>query len=171
MLRSKRKHFNEKPPKSQPKAKNQEDKKIKRILKEKEIAPELKKPEIKPEVYDLWGETNKKPLKIRAPVVKYPKVPLPHPGQSYNPNKADLKNLLKKVVEVNKTKIDEEVVPEPTIELENNVFEESDEEEENLEGKIEPVSNNPPVDETQRLTKKDIKRKVISFFIYRENIS
>jgi len=35
-------------------------------------------------------------------VLRYPKVPLPHPGQSYNPSKEDLTNLLVKVVDLNK---------------------------------------------------------------------
>ena len=53
-------------------------------------------------IYDLWGSNNNTNRNINKPNLKYPKVPIPHPGQSYNPNKKDLNKLLTTVVENNK---------------------------------------------------------------------
>ena len=63
---------------------------------------------IQTEMVDLWADennTSKRKKPQSKPLISYPNVPLPHPGQSYNPDRNDLTNLLKKVVELNKPKL------------------------------------------------------------------
>jgi nucleolar protein 53 len=121
--------------------------------------------------YDLWGiKTTRSSTKITCPALKFPKVPIPHPGQSYNPSREDLTHLLHRVVDLNKR-------------LENNTdntildteerrqFPPSDDESENEENCNDKdnendttefkVSNNPPVDDfTQRKTLKEKKKGI-----------
>jgi len=126
-----------------------EEDKVKQTLKE-----ELKVKE--KEAYDLWevekNENNSKTIEIN-----YPKVPLPHPGQSYNPSKNDLKNLLSKVVEYNKPV----ELPQPQTEMaEIKQFEEDEDGEEEIDPN-EKISNNPPVLATDKLTRKERNKLVL----------
>ena len=108
-------------------------------------------------IYDLWenddknntNKNNNTTLKL-----KYPKVPIPHPGQSYNPQKKDLNTLLTTVVEKNKYLIPS---PEPSISSENS--EKNDWDDEASEEITKPVANNEPVSDLNRLTKKQKKLK------------
>lgn len=51
------------------------------------------------EVYDIWdGESKKKPSKLHPSSKRDKKCPLPHPGQSYNPDPAEHRKLLQKVL-------------------------------------------------------------------------
>ena len=106
-------------------------------------------------IYDLWGNDNNDTTnknKVSSPQLKYPKVPIPHPGQSYNPKKKDLNNLLAAVVENNKYLVSS---PEPS-------SDESDDEvgwDEESEKITKPVANNEPVSDLNRLTKKQKKLK------------
>ena len=106
-------------------------------------------------IYDLWGndnndKTNKN--KNSSPQLKYPKVPIPHPGQSYNPKKKDLNTLLATVVENNKY-----LVPSPEPSSDESGDEVAwDEESEKI---TKPVANNEPVSDLNRLTKKQKKLK------------
>jgi hypothetical protein len=106
-------------------------------------------------IYDLWGNDNNDKTNKNtnsSPQLKYPKVPIPHPGQSYNPKKKDLNNLLAAVVENNKYLVSS---PEPSSdELDNEVA--WDEESEKI---TKPVANNEPVSDLNRLTKKQKKLK------------
>ena len=91
----------------------QEQRQIKRIIEissSKAIQNNLKKDkENENKIFDLWGSsTNDNSNKNNKENLSYPKVPLPHPGQSYNPNKKDLNNLLTTVVENNKYLVKEE---------------------------------------------------------------
>ena len=110
-------------------------------------------------VYDLWGNDdnnnvnkNKDSIKL-----KYPKVPIPHPGQSYNPKKKDLNTLLTTVVEKNKYLIPEPE-PEPSSNSEVEAEWEQDEESEKI---TKPIANNEPVSDSNRLTKKQKRQKEI----------
>ena len=142
------------------KVSKQEQRQIKHIIESSKSKAVLnnsvqnKKPE-ENEIYDLWGEdteknTNKNQNPISYPQFKYPKVPIPHPGQSYNPKKKDLNKLLATVVENNKYLIPS---PEPSSESENHEWDEESEE------ITKPVANNEPVSDLNRLTKKQKKLK------------
>ena len=105
-----------------------------------------------PEIFDLWGEsTNKNTTSLKNYI--YPKVPLPHPGQSYNPNKKDLSKLLNTVVENNKYLVKSD-------DKDNNVeiLEFDDEKSEEI---TKPVANNEPVSDLNRLTRKEKRKKEI----------
>ena len=146
------------------KVSKQEQRQIKHIIessKSKAVLnnPVLNKTQEENIIYDLWGNDNNNASnnntsnnKISYPQLKYPKVPIPHPGQSYNPKKKDLNTLLAKVVENNKY-----LVPSPE---ESN--DESDNEvawDEESEKITKPVANNEPVSDLNRLTKKQKKLK------------
>jgi len=132
-------------------------------------------------VYDLWGNesaSNKSFFKFpNSPaflnkITAYPKIPLPHPGQSYNPSEKDVKHLLKKVVEINK-----HLIRNPTLEEEKEIltvklYESSDSEDEEEEEDFK-VSNNPAVDDAERKTKKEKKRliqKKLNLFKEKEKV-
>jgi len=102
-------------------------------------------------------------------VLRYPKVPIPHPGQSYNPSKEDLTNLMVKIVDLNK-KPDATVglfeKKEEIINEEEKIFISDDEFENEVEKEIfdendninHLVSNNPPIDDSTRKTRKEKKQ-------------
>ena len=130
---------------------------IKRIRKYRNVEQEeALKQEIKQEqehiekvAYDLWA-VEKPDTKRNSLQIQYPKVPLPHPGQSYNPAKNDLKHLLTKVVEYNKP-IEHE--PESTMPSEVKPFDESDSD--SGVDPNEPISNNPAILSTDKLSRKE----------------
>ena len=145
----------------------QEERQIKRIIEisnTKAIQNNLEKQSEKEnqnKIYDLWGTNQNKLISKNSNVnnskktnLSYPKVPLPHPGQSYNPNKKDLNKLLSTVVENNKYLIKEEDDDENNDDI--NIFD--DEESEEI---TKPVANNEPVSDTNRLTKKQKRQKEI----------
>lgn len=137
----------------------QEQRQIKRIIEisdTKAIQNNLKKDnENENKIFDLWGSsTNDESNKTNKESLRYPKVPLPHPGQSYNPNKKDLNNLLTTVVENNKYLVKEEE------ESENNEDVNAFDDEESVEI-TKPVANNDPVSDLNRLTKKQKRQKEI----------
>ena len=140
----------------------QEERKIKRIIEmdnTKAVKINREKEEEEKEkqnqIYDLWGEdTSKKENKNSQEKLKYPKVPLPHPGQSYNPNKKDLNSLLTSVVENNRHLVKNEEESEEN--EDENVFD--DEQSEEI---TKPVANNEPVSDINRLTKKQKRQKEI----------
>ena len=111
-------------------------------------------------IYDLWendknnNNINKNVITNNTPKLKYPKVPIPHPGQSYNPQKKDLNTLLTTVVEKNKYLIPS---PEPSISSDNS--DKNDWDDEESEKISKPVANNEPVSDLNRLTKKQKKLK------------
>jgi hypothetical protein len=111
----------------------------------------------------LWADDSKAkstiPLTRTSASLKYPKIPLPHPGQSYNPSKTDLSNLLVKVVEMNKKPEIFVKLDKPT-NVERKEFDSEDEEEEQQITDFK-ISNNPAVDDyTQRRTKKERTRAI-----------
>ena len=125
----------------------QEQRQIKRIIEisnTKAIQNNLKKDkENDNKIFDLWGSsTNNNSNKTNKENLTYPKVPLPHPGQSYNPNKNN-KYLVKEEEESDNN---EDV----------NVFDD----EESVEI-TKPVANNEPVSDLNRLTKKQKRQKEI----------
>lgn len=140
---------------------------IKRIQKYRDLDEEDKLIQTRKEVhekskvvptYDLWdGDNGQNKTVIAYPSmsnkddkIKYPNVPLPHPGQSYNPSAKDLKNLLSKVIDSHKPHYkDESQVEKSNLVL--NKFEESDEDSE--VDPNEPISNNPAVNPDDRFTK------------------
>ena len=64
-----------------------EQRKIKRIIENEKEKILLKKNENekKEEIYDMWGNEENNKNNILNKNISYPVVPLPHPGQSYNP--------------------------------------------------------------------------------------
>jgi hypothetical protein len=112
--------------------------------------------------YDLWGveEQVKKGTKSTAikMEVNYPRVPLPHPGQSYNPSKEDLKHLLSKVVEFNRPL---DLPPVSSMTLEVKLF---DEEVDDVCDPNEKISNNPAILAEDKLTRKERNKLVYSFY-------
>lgn len=143
--------------KNQKKKNNQEDRKIKRIKEMMENTGSSKNINKKTNndiVYDLWETNTSNTQKISIEPLKYPRLIIPHPGQSYNPNREDLKNLLHTIVENNKPKVEVAVEPDSKIELEEGKFETSEEEEENKQEDIK-ISNNPPVCVEDRLTRRE----------------
>jgi nucleolar protein 53 len=136
--------------------------KIKRIAEKINKEDNNIEDKIREDVYNLWDDKNdnkemKEVKKIQYPKLSFPKVPIPHPGQSYNPSREDLSKLLYKIVDLNKkvepvTKTQSEIV-------EKKYYSDTDEDEEYEE--VQPyIANNPAVDETQRLTRKEKKRKI-----------
>jgi nucleolar protein 53 len=115
------------------------------------------------EVYDLWANSQKSENKISNKLeyhtmIKYPKLPIPHPGQSYNPSQQDIKLLLNKIVELKPEKSTFEMPKlkkEPVISTRKNLPEEEDEKIDDFK-----VSNNPPVYDTQRKTKSEKKKSI-----------
>ena len=169
--KNKNKKFLGKKTKKIKKSSKQEERQIKRIIsnmpqnqKNKEKQEEEKQKQN--QIYDLWGSNTitkakteeNKSISPNNQNLKYPKVPLPHPGQSYNPNKTDLNKLLATVVENNKYLIqNEEQSSDNEEDKEKNIFEE-DEKSEEIKN---PVSNNDPVSDINRLTKKQKRQKEI----------
>ena len=139
-----------------------EQRQIKRIIessKTKAVLNNLDKDKNQNEnkIYDLWENNDKNNTNKNNNItlkLKYPKVPIPHPGQSYNPQKKDLNTLLTTVVEKNKYLIPS---PEPSISSENS--EKNDWDDEASEEITKPVANNEPVSDLNRLTKKQKKLK------------
>jgi hypothetical protein len=130
-----------------------EERMIKRMKQSEEYC--VKKPEVSTKEDSLWGDAadSKKSIKLKTEQLKYPKLPLPHPGQSYNPSKSDLSNLLVKVVEMNKKPDIVEQLKKPT-NVEKKTFDSEDEEDNDIPLEDFNPSNNPPVDDyTQRRTK------------------
>jgi hypothetical protein len=133
-----------------------EERIIKRMKKAEEFQTEQAEEKV---IKDIWNDNEpvaKKGFANTKPTsLKYPKVPLPHPGQSYNPSKEDLSNLLHKVVELNKRP----EAKQEKVDIEKRVFLSDDEDE--IENLTEfKVSNNPPIDETDRKTKTERNRKI-----------
>ena len=139
------------------KSSKQEERRIKRMIEISNLNAinNNKKEEKENQIYDLWGEYTSSKATKNTTQYKYPKVPLPHPGQSYNPYKKDLNKLLSSVVENNKHLIKEEESNESD-NKEGNIFD--DEESEEI---TKPVANNEPVSDTNRLTKKQKRQKEI----------
>lgn len=139
-----------------------EERKIKRVAESiAKNGEEERKKNSKTESYDLWVEDNNTSGNklISFPKPQFPKVPIPHPGQSYNPSRDDLGKLLHKVADLNKylTHTLEEPTQEP-VEQGKFISDDEEDEEEITDAKI---SNNPPVDDfTQRKTKKEKKRDI-----------
>ena len=140
------------------KSSKQEERQIKRMIEISNLNANNKKIEEKNEnqIYDLWGAEASSKTNKNIPQFKYPKVPLPHPGQSYNPKKADLNKLLSTVVENNKHLIKEEEEINESDNKEGNIFDDDESEE-----ITKPVANNEPVSDTNRLTKKQKRQKEI----------
>jgi nucleolar protein 53 len=118
----------------------------------------------KPQVKNLWDDDDNTAPKLSFPKInsKFPKVPLPHPGQSYNPSREDLSNLLNKIVDHKKQKInikiENELKTEEELALQEKVFESDSESDDEV--KLDNT-NNPPVDDfTQRKTKKEKKKNI-----------
>jgi nucleolar protein 53 len=133
-----------------------EERQIRRIAEKLQNEKVVEKETIN-EVVDLWGDDV---LKIKKnpsqnQTIKFPKLPIPHPGQSYNPSKQDISSLLHKIVDIHKK-------PEEKInEVEERLFPNSEDEDEISEEEEFKVSNNPAVDDfTQRKTKKDKKKDI-----------
>ena len=145
--------------KREKKTSKQEARQIKRMIEISNLNANNKNKEEDKEkenqLYDLWGSDTKSKTNKNTSQLKYPKVPLPHPGQSYNPNKKDLNKLLSSVVENNKYLIKEEE-PNENDNIEGNIFDDVESEE-----ITKPVANNEPVSDTNRLTKKQKRQKEI----------
>jgi hypothetical protein len=158
-----------------------EERKIKRMLKHKQTQIEIQKnqqpalpsnqKQEQGKAYDLWENTYASTDPIfkfpnssanQNKNVVYPKIPLPHPGQSYNPSEKDVRHLIKKVVEINQhlakkseTEAPKEIEPVKLYESSDS----EDDEDDNAERDFK-VSNNPAVDDTERKTKKEKKRLI-----------
>lgn len=140
----------------------QEEKKIKRIKETIETTQKSEKNTNKSKedvIYDLWETNPNKSSKISIEPLKYPKLIIPHPGQSYNPNREDLKNLLQTIVDNNKPKVNIAVEPISTLQLQEGKFEISEDEVEENQGDIK-ISNNPPVMDENRLSRRERNKMV-----------
>ena len=153
-----------------------EQRKIKRIIEKEKEKVLFKKDENekKKEIYDMWGNEEEYNNNLSNKNISYPILPLPHPGQSYNPNKKDLNHLLKKVVELNKKINNKEVNKKKEINR-NNIFksEDEDEDEEEINTSLIKISNNEPVSDLNRLTKKEKRikeKKKVNKLIDKQNI-
>jgi len=153
-----------------------EQRKIKRIIENEKEKILLKKNENekKEEIYDMWGNEENNKNNILNKNISYPVVPLPHPGQSYNPNKKDLNHLLKKVVELNKNIYNKEEKKYKKKEInKTNIFKSDDENEEEINISLIKISNNEPVSDLNRLTKKEKRikeKKKVNKLIDKQNI-
>ena len=151
-----------------------EERKIKRIIENEKEKILLKndKNEKKEEIYDMW-ENEEENNGVSNKNISYPVVPLPHPGQSYNPNKKDLNHLLKKIVELNKSTYNKEENKNKKKEINaNNIFKNDDEDEEEINTSLIKISNNEPVSDLNRLTKKEKRikeKKKINKLIDKQN--
>lgn len=145
------------------------DKKVKQQLKYIELMKD-KNIELKKEaetdlklVEEMWGNDNARTSKGQIKLshkeeIKYPKVILPHPGHSYNPDKEATKALISKVAELNKTDLQaKKFLAEPVQtlsqdepDIDYNSDEDSDEEnsQEDAENKIKKSTR--PLTKTQR---------------------
>lgn len=108
--------------------KNTEVNKIKRKVKAYEYKNEVKEESklvTNDTNIDLWADTEKENKLSIRPVIQFPKVPIAHPGQSYNPSKKDLKSLITNIVEINtkgKTMNDHEKQVESNEVNQTNIF-------------------------------------------------
>ena len=149
-----------------------EEIKVKRMcerIKKDEKEQKEQKP-IEKEIKSLWDDEDKPntklikkktskitPSTINNSLIKFPTLPIPHPGQSYNPSKQDISSLLHKIVDLNKRPEPQEV-EKITKEGEERFFPESDDD----EVIDQSCSNNPAVDDyTQRKSKTDKKKSII----------
>lgn len=137
-----------------------EERKIKRI-KENMQETSTEKNYSKNKIVDLWNDETQESL-IKFPkvspaaTIKFPKLPIPHPGQSYNPSKQDITSLLHKIVDHNKR-------PEPEVITAPEVlkFDESESEDGEIDLENFKVANNPAVDDfTQRKTKTEKNKSI-----------
>jgi len=161
-LKNKRKNVESK---NKKKSNIQEERKIKRMKELIETTGNTEKNTKKNNediVYDLWETNANNSSKISIEPLKYPKLVIPHPGQSYNPNREDLKNLLHTIVENNKPKVNVTEQHISNLELKEGKFEASDVEEEENQGDIKS-SNNPPVLDENRLSRRERNKMVGSF--------
>jgi nucleolar protein 53 len=162
LIKGKKNLINKKNNLKQKKISKVEERKIKRI------AENINTNEIKEEtnkiMKDLWeDETDiKSSNKISFPRTQFtfPKVPLPHPGQSYNPSKDDLTKLFHKIVDLNKKQEIKEPEQNQIKPEEKVYYEDSDAEDEENEKVENYVANNPAINDTDRLTKKEKKRRI-----------
>ena len=162
--------------KKQKKQSKNEQRQIKRIIESNTIHHNNEQLP-KQEVYDLWSEdTNPSSKTKTSKIITYPTVPLPHPGQSYNPDKKDLTLLLNKVVDNNKHILnkpsetskqindhesndeDEEEEEESSASF-NNESSSNDDDDDDDNANPLPVSNNPKVDDANRKTRKEKRLK------------
>ena len=162
-----------------------EKKLIKRIIannKSKAILNNAKKENNGDSIFDLWGEDNKDNkdnnkskdnmnnivnsvdnkdnidnISNTENPLNYPSVPLPHPGQSYNPDRRDLNQLLKSVVESNRHLAKEED-SEKSENLQQDFASEEESEVEKAPGNLR-LSNNAAVSDSNRLTKRERRAK------------
>ena len=162
LIKGKKNLINKKNNLKQKKISKVEERKIKRI------AENINTNEIKEDtnkiMKDLWeDETDiKSSNKISFPRTQFtfPKVPLPHPGQSYNPSKDDLTKLFHKIVDLNKKQEIKEPEQNQIKPEEKVYYEDSDAEDEENEKVENYVANNPAINDTDRLTKKEKKRRI-----------
>ena len=126
------------------KVRSGEFRKIKRIQEEMKIRGSQDNQLVKNEeiVYDLWEKNLKPSPQIKLEPLNYPKVVIPHPGQSYNPNREDLRNLLQTIVDINKPKVSSNEVPITNLGLQDGKFVANDTDEDKSDGENK-VSNNP----------------------------
>jgi len=161
-LKNKRKNVESK---NKKKSNIQEERKIKRMKELIETTGNTEKNTKKNNediVYDLWETNANNSSKISIEPLKYPKLVIPHPGQSYNPNREDLKNLLHTIVENNKPKVNVTEQHISNLVLKEGKFEASDVEEEENQGDVK-ISNNPPVLDENRLSRRERNKMVGSF--------
>jgi hypothetical protein len=144
--------------KQEKKLSKNEARKVKRLQELKQTNFVAVKDAPKPEIFDLWGDStsnNTKPTTVNK--LAFPKVPIPHPGQSYNPSKQDLTQLLKKVVELSKKP---ELEPRPAPKKEEEIVQFDSDVEEDKEF---IVSINPAVDDfNQRKSRKEKNKQIKS---------
>lgn len=137
------------------KAKAYENRKLSR--EEEKIAP-------KENTFDLWEDTENANKLSAKPIIQFPKVPIAHPGQSYNPSKKDLKSLITNIVEVN-TKLNtskkEDVKADENTDIKPPLANLHDDESENTSEVKEDITEKVPAKNRTRASKsKELQKKL-----------
>lgn len=102
--------------------------------------------------YDIWTEENSRPRnggKLHPSSKRNKKNPLPHPGQSYNPDPEDHKRLLNKVLEKELELKRKEVLLRKTVDVKVDIQELKKDEKEELEAGIKHLMKKDSTDKTR----------------------
>ena len=106
---------------------------------------------------DLWADENSNSniKNNNNNKINYPSLVIAHPGQSYNPNNKDLNKLLNKIVDLNKENVLNKEEKEKILNKKFDIIESESDSDSNINKNDIKISNNPPVTDKNKLTKRE----------------
>ena len=106
---------------------------------------------------DLWADENSNSniKNNNNNKINYPSLVIAHPGQSYNPNNKDLNKLLNKIVDLNKENVLNKEEKEKILNKKFDIIESESDSDSNINKNDIKLSNNPPVTDKNKLTKRE----------------